>query len=390
MEYLLVYFFIEYKKVVEIYFFMEEKNKKNPRILMYGYFGAGNIGDEAILEIQIKILRELNPNIEISILTHNEKRAKELNVKPYDFKDILKIINAIEECDLIISGGGGLFQDISGTCTPLYYGLIMYLGEIIQRPVFIFGQGFGPITTKKGISYTKKLLPFCAKATFRDKESLKEFKEYAPNIPAFYTADPAFAYEVGNSERGIKLLQKLGINMDKKIIYFSIREFKNLDYKIIAEGINKWYNLLQDKNIQIVIIPFQFVFDKDISENISKLLLPENYCFSEVKVSELMDLFAVDNCELIFSTRLHGIILGSISHKCCIAISYAFKVQRICDILEAPFVQLKEINSDKVYDLLNKSWENRKEISEREYNIAMKEKEKVYDTAKMALELLKK
>ena len=31
-----------------------------------------------------------------------------------------------------------------------------------------------------------------------------------------------------------------------------------------------------------------------------------------------------------------------------------------------------------------------KKISEREYNIAMKEKEKVYDTAKMALELLKK
>ena len=43
------------------------------------------------------------------------------------------------------------------------------------------------------------------------------------------------------------------------------------------------------------------------------------------------------------------------------------------------FSKLKEINSDKVYDLLNKSWENRKEISEREYNIAMKEKEKVYD-----------
>ena len=52
-------------------------------------------------------------------------------------------------------------------------------------------------------------------------------------------------------------------------------------------------------------------------KNISKLLLPENYCFSEVKVSELMDLFAVDNCELIFSTRLHGIILGSISSILC-------------------------------------------------------------------------
>ena len=94
---------------------MEEKQKKKPKILMYGYFGAGNTGDEAILEVEIKILRELNPNIELSALIHSEERAKELNIKPYDYKNILEILPAIEECDLIISGGGGLFQDISAT-----------------------------------------------------------------------------------------------------------------------------------------------------------------------------------------------------------------------------------------------------------------------------------
>ena len=369
---------------------MEEKENKNPKILMYGYFGAGNMGDEAILEVQTKLFRQLNPNIELSVLTHDEERAKALNLKPYDFKDILKIIKAIEECDLIISGGGGLFQDVSWIFNPLYYGLMMYLGTIIKKPVFMFGQGYGPVTTKKGIACAKKLLPLCTKATFRDKESLKEFQEYAPNVPAFYTADPAFAYEPGNEERGIKYLQKMKVNTDKKIVYFGIREYENLDYKIIAEGINKWYKLLQDKNIQIIIIPYQFSEDKDISENISELLIPEHYCFGEVRVPELMDLFAVNNCELIFSTRLHGVILGSVSHNCCIAISYSSKVQRICDILEAPFIQLEGINSDKVCDLMMKSWEKRKEISEREYKIAMKEKEKVYETAKMALELLDK
>ena len=68
---------------------MEEKQKKKPKILMYGYFGAGNTGDEAILEVETKILRELNPNIEISAFIHDEERAKELNIKPYDFKYIL-------------------------------------------------------------------------------------------------------------------------------------------------------------------------------------------------------------------------------------------------------------------------------------------------------------
>ena len=255
----------------------------------------------------------------------------------------------------------------------------------------MFGQGFGPITTKEGISYAKKLLSCCTKATFRDKESLKEFKEYAPNIPAFLTADPGFAFEMGNPQRGEILLKKIGVkNMNKKIIYLSIREFENLDYKMIAKGINKWFNLLKDKNIQIIIIPFLPQYDETISKNLSELLLFENYYSGELKVSELMDLFSVNNCELIFSTRLHGIILGSVSHKCCIAISYDFKVQRICNILEAPFVELNGVNSDKICSLINNSWENRKEICEKEYNIAMKQKEKVYDTAKMALDLLNK
>ena len=124
-----------------------EENKKKKRILMYGYFGAGNMGDEAILEVQTKIIRELNPDVELSVLTHDKEKAKKLNLKPYDFKDILEIIKAIEECDLIISGGGGLFQDISGSFNPLYYGLMMYLGDVVQKPVFEFGQWFGPITT---------------------------------------------------------------------------------------------------------------------------------------------------------------------------------------------------------------------------------------------------
>ena len=368
---------------------MEEKQKKKPKILMYGYFGAGNTGDEAILEVQTKILRELNPNIVLSALTQNEERAKELNIKPYDYKDILEILPAVEECDLIISGGGGLFHDLTVSYNPLYYGLIIYLGDIAKKPVFIFGQGFGPVKTEKGISYIKKLLPLCTKATFRDEESLKEFKAYAPNVPAFTTADPAFAYEKGNAEKGKKLLEKIGIkNMNKKIIYFGTRELKNLDYKIIAESINKWYNALEDKNIIVIIIPFQFSYDEKISKNISELLTFENYFTGEVKVSQIMDLFAVNNCELIFSTRLHGIILGSVSNKCCMAISYDDKVRRICDILNAPYIKLDEINSDKICNLLNDTWKNRKKICEREYVIAMKLKEKVYETAKMALDLL--
>ena len=69
--------------------------------------------------------------------------------------------------------------------------------------------------------------------------------------------------------------------------------------------------------------------------------------------------------------------------------SYDYKVQRICDILTAPYIKLSEMNSDKICDLLNDTWKNRKDICHREFDIAKKQKEKVYEAAKMALDLLK-
>ena len=45
------------------------------RILLSGYFGFDNVGDEAILEAECTQLRQLDPSLELSALIDNQARA---------------------------------------------------------------------------------------------------------------------------------------------------------------------------------------------------------------------------------------------------------------------------------------------------------------------------
>ena len=49
------------------------------------------------------------------------------------------------DCDLLLSGGGSLLQDITSKRSLLYYLFILALGLLLKKKVMLFGQGIGPI-----------------------------------------------------------------------------------------------------------------------------------------------------------------------------------------------------------------------------------------------------
>jgi len=54
------------------------------KVALKGYYGMGNMGDEAILSVIIKRLRRANPNIEIFVFSKDPEETKRLhNVKAW-------------------------------------------------------------------------------------------------------------------------------------------------------------------------------------------------------------------------------------------------------------------------------------------------------------------
>ena len=92
--------------------------QKPKTILISGYYGYGNTGDEAILSVMIKDLRAQIPGVEIFVVSGNPKETKaRYLVGSISHNDLQAIISTIKMCDLVILGGGGLLHDYWGVAS---------------------------------------------------------------------------------------------------------------------------------------------------------------------------------------------------------------------------------------------------------------------------------
>lgn len=83
------------------------------QILVSGYYGFHNAGDEAILAALCQLFTPYQ--IQMKVLTATPDHHLEgCDFEPVPRLKIPQIIQTMRQSDLFISGGGGLFQDVTG------------------------------------------------------------------------------------------------------------------------------------------------------------------------------------------------------------------------------------------------------------------------------------
>ena len=106
------------------------------KVLLSGYYGFGNVGDESVLQAIIQGLRDGNPDIKITVLSATPKITKELNgVNAIHRNNWLKIITRMLKTNVFISGGGTLFQNVTSTRSLYYYLSLILLAKIFFKKV---------------------------------------------------------------------------------------------------------------------------------------------------------------------------------------------------------------------------------------------------------------
>lgn len=360
------------------------------RILLSGYFGFDNVGDEAILEAECTQLRQLDPSLELSALIDNQARAEELGLKAYKRKSLWQIYQAISQCDLLISGGGGLFQDSTGIGSIMYYGAIIAIAAILNKPSFIFSQGFGPIRTDLGKWLAKLLLPLATKASFRDEESRQEFEKFAPGVEAVLTADPAFLLQAQNEQKSLAMLEKCGLaSVQAPIVVVALRSWFELELAAKAEAFNQWLATFSaEERPHLLVLPLQYWYDEGISRRFTSLIKYPCTMAPRLNAAEIVALLAAKPIEMVAAMRLHAIILASSASKATLGIAYDPKVSRICKLCEVPWVALEKLSADTLSKSLNETWLQREALGKKigQNNAALREK--ALQAFKIALEML--
>lgn len=158
------------------YRFLANRRAGEPRsrhgVIISGYFGYENSGDDASLDCIAAAVKRAIPNIRISALCKGPAKFSEAHgVCGIGRFDPLAVLRELRYARLLISGGGSLMQNATSTRSLVYYTGIILLARLCGVKIYICANGIGPV---KG-SLAKKLIKAAVSAadiiSVRDRQS---------------------------------------------------------------------------------------------------------------------------------------------------------------------------------------------------------------------------
>lgn len=331
------------------------------RIVISGYYGFANAGDEAMLSSILTSLRERETDLEITVLSGNPSVTTEkygvYGVGRFDF---IKIFQELHKSDLLISGGGSLLQDVTSLRSLFYYLFIIMMGSIIGKKVMLYSHGIGPIRNSFARMATKFICNNMTDLiTVRDSESLNTLVTMGvEKKKIFLAADSVLSLPKVDKAMGRSILERSGVNVDRPILGISVRKWNGdaACFKVIAEELEKFCN---KHDVQIVLLPLQHKQDYDSCLHIKGLLnhqdvflLSENYTTEEF-------LSVIGNFKLLLGMRLHALVFAAVMGVPVLAVSYDPKVDAFVDTVGGVLVgSVEKINRSKLTEELKTAWFN--------------------------------
>ncbi len=163
------------------------------RVIISGYYGFHNLGDEAVLAATVEALRRQSPGVEIAVLSATPDETSRVHgVEGIPRRRAREIVRALSRCDLFLCGGGSLFQDVTSWRSPWYYLGVLALARRLARHTVVYAQGIGPLRSPLVRSAAARLLNRVHLITVRDRASQALLAEMGVRRPPIVLcADPS-------------------------------------------------------------------------------------------------------------------------------------------------------------------------------------------------------
>lgn len=164
------------------------------KIVVSGYYGFGNAGDEAILEAMLRDVRALAPAVRVVVLSGDPAdTSARFGVEAVPRMNPGAVMRALRGADLFLSGGGSLLQDATGWGSVPYYAGLMGVARRLGVPVVVYAQGVGPLRRPWLRRLAAAAVGAASEITVRDRLSCETLRELGVDPARIrVTADPVF------------------------------------------------------------------------------------------------------------------------------------------------------------------------------------------------------
>lgn len=324
------------------------------KIVISGYYGFGNVGDEAALDGILTSLRQVGIDAQVTVLSVDPERTcrEHPGVDSAHRCRVASLVRAIRGADLVISGGGSLLQDVTSAASPHYYLFVVNLARMLRRRTMVFAQGVGPLIrpiTRRAVAWTLNRVDV---VTVRDEDSKAFLQEIGLTRPQIYVAaDPSFLVEP-DLEAADRILAESGLEAGR-FIAVALRPWGGSDERLrdAAEGIAE---AASEIGVKVALLPMQEPQDIAACELVS----------GAVMLSGIGDVRAIKGvvarAGLVVGMRLHSLIFAASEGVPFVPVVYDPKVASFaaaCGI-EAR-ISVESLDPRSVATELRAAWESR-------------------------------
>ena len=343
---------------------------RRPRIVIQGWYGNGNLGDEIILECILSELRGHLPGASFVVISDNPGDTK----LRHDVKSIarsggvmprLRRLLTLAGADLFILGGGELLKRFGSSDLSIMTWLgPLELAHEMGVPTMTYAVGVSDLLSPRAEAVMKEILSKTDEVLVRDQQSLDVLKRVGVS-KARLTADPALLFpELHPSYRGRANPDELKVSLfvNQWFVTRSVvpdseswERFK----KRIADCVD---SLIETQRATVRFIPMQVTNieedDRAVAHEIVGLARNRDLIEvrdSEVSPEELLRLISESNT--VIGMRLHSLILAAALGVPALAIEYQSKVRRFSYSIGANdwTVGVTDSSSDAIQNLCTKA-----------------------------------
>ena len=329
------------------------------RLLLAGYFGSGNLGDDAILLGFINGISESNYQVRV-LAGSAERMMRSYGLTGVPKMDMGSVKNAISECDALVFPGGSIFQDVTSVRSVAYYANLVKQAKASGKKVVMLGQGVGPLNRFLGKKLAAGAFNSADLITVRDPGSGKKLAELGVKHRPQVTADNAFLLKTpevseDSGSFGVAGMRTIGI---------SARPWGKDRNKTVVKVFSDLVRLIYSQNMVPYMIEMDEVEDRALIHEISKQ--------NGGKVPEIKGIttpaqlqMRLARMEAVIAMRLHAGILATTVGVPPYMVSYDPKVAAFANGLgfSAP-LQMEGITAERIFDGFQTFLKDRDRVAE--------------------------
>ena len=325
------------------------------RLLVFGgWYGSGNIGDDAILIGLRNAFYEAAPDVElVAISTDPAYTSRVCGVESMRLRapqstlggGLKEYFPAFRDVDGCLISGGTPFYDYGYLSRGFHVGLPI----ILDKKIFCFGVGAKPITSPLGVRFMRLLLSKTSLVSARDDPSRRILRGFTTSNVAL-TGDSALLMQPAREEAARRLLERAGVEVDEPAVAVCPR-LLSTDYR------SHYHDEVEAPTIDLIRESIAYAADKLLQDGYQVVFLPMHVAAPDDDRAEIRDILkrmssrgarviadwvhpremmaALGLMRLVIGLRLHSLIFAASRGVPVASIGYDAKIGGFMELVGA-------------------------------------------------------